>query len=148
MPNEQTAAAPAAKRLSRSEAHQALEQELQAANWPIVSAFTIKDGRRPDTHNLDWWHLRTPENETSDTLRNLAYLRAYPRIAEPLEGRMYAGGLLLDRRRLWIDRSVMSRLERDGYVKWCQPEKGEPWFALNDKGRDFTADPEGCSTAE
>ena len=52
---------------------------------------------------------------------------------------MYAGGLFLARKRLWMDRSVMSRLERDGYVSFEGSEKSEPWFELTTKGRKWIA---------
>lgn len=123
------------KRLTKSQAHNLLSDELERFGWDGPSTFTVEGGARPDTQNLNWWHKRTPENERADTRRNAAYLSAYHRIAEPMAGRMYAGGLLLDRRRLWMDRSVISRLERDGFVDWVETERGEPWFEITDAGR-------------
>ncbi len=125
----------AVKRLTKSQAHRLLSGELERVGWDGPSTFTVEESSRPHTHDLDWWHERTPGNERADTRRNVAYLSAYHRIAEPLGGRMYAGGLLLDRRKLWMDRSVMSRLERDGYVVWVKPDRGEPWFEITDAGR-------------
>jgi DNA-binding PadR family transcriptional regulator len=37
---------------------------------------------------------------------------------------------------LWMDRSVISRLERDGYLTFV-PEGREPWFELTDEGRRY-----------
>lgn len=125
------------ERFTKSQAHKLLSDELGRVGWDGPSTFTVEEGARADTQNLSWWHKRTPENERADTQRNIAYLSAYHRIAEPLGGRMYAGGLLLDRRRLWMDRSVMSRLERDGYVVWNAQERGEPWFGITDAGRNL-----------
>lgn len=123
------------KRLSKAKAHKILSEALECFGWDGPSAFTIEAGARPDTQDLDWWHERTPESERADTKRNIAYLSAYHRIAEPMGGRMYAGGLLLNRRRLWMDRSVMSRLEREKYVLWVGKHRGEPWFEITDAGR-------------
>lgn len=122
-------------RLTKTRARAILTEELACAGWDTASTFTVEDGARPQADDLAWWHENTPSNERSDTLRNLAYLRAYVRIAEPLAGRMYACGLLLDRRRLWMDRSIMSRLERDGLVCWQGDGTKEPWFALTESGQ-------------
>ena len=123
-------------RVSASEARAILQFELDRAGWPALSAMTIETGARPGTANLEWWHERTPDSESSDTKRNLAYLRAYSRIGGE---RLYAGGLFLSRKRLWMDRSVISRLERDRYLKFCGKDKTEPWFELTQKGQDWIA---------
>lgn len=125
------------KRFTKSQARKLLSDELERVGWGGPSTFTVKEGARPDTQELNWWHKRTPENERADTRRNVGYLSAYHRLAQPLGGRMYAGGLLLDRRRLWMDRSVISRLERDGYVVWVAKDRGEPWFEITDAGRNL-----------
>lgn len=72
--------------------------------------------------------------QTNDPIRNLAYLRAYKRIVggEPL----YATGLLLYSSRLWMDRSVISRLTRDGYLRFDHFGK-EAVFVLTDAGAAF-----------
>lgn len=124
-------------RVSATEARAILQLELDRVGWPALSALTIEDGARPGAAKLDWWHKRTPESESSDTKRNLAYLRAYSRIGGE---RLYAGGLFLTRKRLWMDRSVISRLERDGYLKFCGEERPEPWFELTQQGEDWIAE--------
>ena len=124
------------RRLRENEARAVLLEELDRAGWQSDSAFTVRDGRRPDTEMLAWWHANTPANERSDTARNLAYLRAYQRIARG--GQLHAGGLFLDRRRLWMDRSVISRLERDGYLRF-EEDAREPWFALTEQGERYAA---------
>jgi hypothetical protein len=121
-------------RLSAIRAKSILAEELAKVGWEATSAFTVQQGARPETADLDWWHENTPANESSDTKRNLAYLRAYMRIGGD---RLYAGGLFLARKRLWMDRSVVSRLERDGYLRFCGAEKSEPWFELTDQGRSW-----------
>lgn len=127
-------------RLTKIRAQEILTEELADVDWDTASNFNVKEGARPQAHDLAWWHENTPSNERSDTLRNLAYLRAYVRIAEPLAGRMYACGLLLDRRRLWMDRSILSRLERDGLVCWQGDGTKEPWFALTEAGQRAVAE--------
>lgn len=125
------------RRKRASEARRILEEELRNANWDAASAFTVESGARPGAKALGWWHENTPLNESSDTTRNLAYLRAYSRIGGE---RLYAGGLFLDRKRLWMDRSVISRLERDGYLQFCGADKTEPWFELTEQGHNWIAD--------
>lgn len=123
-------------RMRKAVALAVLEEELAEADWDSSSAFTVRDGARSGTKNLEWWHEKTPENERSDTQRNLAYLRAYARIGGE---RMFAGGLFLDRQRLWMDRSVISRLERDQMIAFKGGETSEPWFELTDAGLNWIA---------
>lgn len=123
-------------RLKAIDARSVLAEELERAGWPAESSFTIGDGARPGTGSLAWWHERTPSNETSETVRSVAYLRAYLRIGGD---KLFAGGLFLDRRRLWMDRSVISRLERDGYLSFEGEGTREPYFVLTDRGRDLVA---------
>lgn len=129
------------KRTRAVEARRIISEELARAGWDTVSTFTVEDGARPGAENLEWWHENTPANESSETFRNLAYLRAYLKIAG--EAPLYACGLLLDRRRLWMDRSIMSRLERDGYLTFEGSGKREPWFALTESGQAFIDGREG-----
>jgi len=125
------------ERLSSIQAREILSEELERVGWEAASAFTIEDGARPDTQSLDWWHKNTPESERSDTLRNRAYLRAYIRIANGQ--RMWAGGLKLSRRTLWMDRSVISRLERDGYIQFVGAGSS-PYFELTPKGEQWVGE--------
>jgi hypothetical protein len=57
---------------------------------------------------------------------------------------LHARGLFLARRRLWMDRSVISRLERDGMLAFVDhareptfvlTEAGHAWIARSDDGR-------------
>jgi hypothetical protein len=50
--------------------------------------------------------------------------------------RLRAAGLFLERRRLWMDRSVISRLDRDGYLRFVEDAR-EPWFELTEQGRRY-----------
>lgn len=124
------------KRYTEREAREILREELKRVGYDTISAFTIQEGARPGANELAWWHANTPDNESADTERSLGYLRAYERISG---GRMFAGGLFLERKRLWMDRSVMSRLERDGFVSFEGEGAREPWFALTARGCDWTA---------
>jgi hypothetical protein len=112
-----------------------LKEELTLAGWDNTSAFTVRETAREEARNLAWWHENTPPNESSDTKRNLAYLRAYVRISGGEN--LVARGIQLDRGRLWMDRSVISRLERDGFLRFVEkPADGyEPRFELTDQGR-------------
>lgn len=127
-------------RLTKAAARRILQEELSSLGYDVISAFQVEEGARPGSDELDWWHENTPANERSETRRSQAYLRAYLRIAGEMP--MYAGGLLLDKRRLWLDRSVISRCERDGYLAF-EPGRN-PQFRLTAKGRQWleTGDPE------
>lgn len=123
-----------ALRLTEAEARAVIDDELACEGWNTASTFTVRDGRRPGTGSLAWWHENTPVIETSETQRSVAYLRAYLRISG---ARLYAGGLFLARRRLWMDRSIVSRLERDGYLEFCGENAKEPYFVLTDRGTEL-----------
>lgn len=122
---------PSVKRIKQTEARKIIAEELERAGWETASTFTLGDGARPATDTLAWWHESTPSNETSETQRSVAYLRAYLRIGGE---KLYAGGIFLDRRRLWMDRSVISRLERDGYLQFEGEGRREPYFTVTPKG--------------
>jgi hypothetical protein len=124
------------KRLKTYEARAIIAEELQHSGWETASSFTVEDGRRPGTEDLSWWHENTPRDETSETPRSTAYLRAYVKIGGP---RLFAGGLFLDRRRLWMDRSIISRLERDGYLAFHGEGTREPFFALTERGEQLVS---------
>ncbi|WP_375381516.1 hypothetical protein [uncultured Sphingomonas sp.] len=113
-----------------------MTEELARTGWETASTFTVGDGPRPSAGVLAWWQENTPDNETADTKRSVAYLRAYLRIGGP---RLYAGGLFLDRRRLYMDRSVISRLERDGYLCFSGEDSKEHYFELTPAGAALVA---------
>lgn len=120
-------------RLKKNAARAILQAELARVGYDVISSFQIKEGSRPGSANLGWWHENTPANERSETRRSQGYLRAYLRIAGDMP--LYAGGLLLEKKRLWLDRSVMSGCERDGYLAF---EPGlNPVFRLTDGGREW-----------
>lgn len=127
-------------RLKEHAARAVLQEELARAGYDVISSFQIGEGARPGSENIHWWHENKPANERSETRRSQGYLTAYLRIAGDMP--LYAGGLLLDRKRLWLDRSVMSRCERDGYVEF-EPGRN-PVFRLTDRGRAWleTGEPE------
>lgn len=120
-------------RPKRNEARDILKEELARVGYDVISAFQVEEGARPGSDRLEWWHQNTPANERSETRRSQGYLRAHMRIAGDLP--LYAGGLLLDKKRLWLDRSVMSRCERDGHIAF----EGDrhPQFVLTQKGREW-----------
>jgi hypothetical protein len=118
-------------RMTEAEARTAIAEELEREGWYTASTFTVRDGGRPGTDSLQWWHENTPDIETSETQRSVAYLRAYLRIGG---ASLYAGSLFLKRRRLWMDRSIISRLERDGYLEFAGQESREPYFILTSAG--------------
>jgi hypothetical protein len=121
--------------LKKGEALKVLKAELEAENWDTTSAFTVRDEPREEGRQLAWWHANTPANESSETARNRAYLKAYLKISG--RDRLQARGIRLDRGRLWMDRSVISRLERDGYLRFIEKpdDEHEPVFELTVAGR-------------
>ncbi len=119
------------RRLRTTEARAILAQELAAVGWQAEPTFTFEDDPRHEATSERWWHANTPPNESSETKRNIAYLRAYIRIAVGMP--LYATGILLDRKRLWMDRSVISRLTRDGYLRFEHKGK-DPVFTLTEAG--------------
>jgi len=122
-------------RLKKSEARQVIDEELERLGLGFA-AFEVKDGFRPGANDLTWWHAHTPVAERAETKYNLAHLRAYVRIAR--EESLPAGGIPLVRQRLWMDRSVISRLERDGYLEFNPALHAT--FSLTQKGRAWMAD--------
>jgi len=121
-------------KMSKTQARAVLTEELDRVGGKTVSAFMVGDTLRPEAATLAWWHAKTPTATRSNTPRTQAYLRAYLRIAG--DAKLYAGGVLLDLGRLWMDRSVISRLERDGYLSFMNLSP-EPWFELTQKGEAF-----------
>ena len=123
--------------MRKGEALRTLKAELEAENWDNTSAFTVRDEAREEARKLAWWHENTPENESSNTPRNRAYLKAYLKISG--RDRLQARGIRLNKGRLWMDRSVISRLERDGFLKFLEKPDGEfePVFELTDAGREL-----------
>ena len=124
---------------AKAEALAILEEELERVNCPARAVFVIEKQKRPGTQKLAWWHAGTPEiadepeDEGARTLRSLALLRAYVRITggRPLP----AGGLRLRKDRVWMDRSIIGGLERDGVLAFEPTGHFEPCFVLTDKGR-------------
>jgi len=122
-------------RLKKNDARRIIDEEIARLGLGFA-AFEVKEGPRPDANDLAWWHERTPITERAETKYNLAHLRAYVRITGG--EKLPAVGIPLDRQRLWMDRSVISRLERDGYLEFtCGLHS---MFALTDKGREWLVD--------
>jgi len=121
----------------RTEARAKLDEELARLGLPPALSFPVEKQKRPGTQRLDWWHENAPESESADTLRSLAYLRAYVWMTgnRPLP----AGGLRLRKDRLWMDRSVVSRLARDGFLALESSGHFEPSFVVTGKGRHWIA---------
>jgi hypothetical protein len=118
----------------KAEALAILEQELERVNCPAQATFTVEKQKRPGSQRLSWWHdgIVEPDDAGAATLRSLALLRAYVRITggRPLP----AGGLRLRKDRVWLDRSVIGGLERDGVLAFEPTGHFEPSFVLTEKG--------------
>ncbi len=114
-----------------------LAEELARVGLPVEAAFTIEKQKRPGSQKLAWWHKDTPEPAAAALPRSLAYLRAYVRITggRPLP----AGGLRLHKDRVWMDKAVVSALERDGFVAFEPTGHFEPSFIVTEKGHHWIA---------
>ena len=123
--------------LRKSEALAILDEELERVGATCRSEFTIEKQKRPGSQKLAWWHQDAPEQASSDTKRNLAYLRTYVRMTggRPLP----AGGLRLHKDRVWLDRFVISQLERDGFLGFEAEGHFEPAFVVTEKGQHWVA---------
>jgi hypothetical protein len=129
------AAAPVFPR--KSEALAMLEEELGRVGCAGRAQLTIEKQKLPGSQKLAWWQAQAPASESADALRNLAYLRTYFRITggRPLP----AGGLRLHKDRVWLERSVIASLERDGFFSFAAEGHFEPSFVVTEKGRHWIA---------
>lgn len=124
-------------RITGPEAKSVLREEIAKLASRIDFMMDIKVGPRTDAAAIDWWRKDFVDNESATTDRNIAFLRAYRRIAGG--DRLWAVGLpLADRGRVYMDRSVMRRLERDGYVEWFGGK--DPYFSVTPIGEELIAE--------
>jgi hypothetical protein len=101
-------------RVTGREAQAILREEIAKFDSRIDFMMDIKRGPRLEANEIKWWGKDFEDIESATTDRNVAFLRAYKRIGGD---RLYAQGLpLADKGSVHMDRSVMRRLERDGYV--------------------------------
>jgi hypothetical protein len=127
----------------KGEALAILDEEFARVDLPTPPAFTIEKQKLPGSQKLAWWHADAaapdsgPEQDGAGTLRSLAYLRTYFRITggRPLP----AGGLRLHKDRVWMDKAVVGRLERDGILAFEPTGHFEPSFVVTEKGRQWMA---------
>lgn len=113
-----------------------MKEEIAKFTSRIDLFFEVKEGGRIDARELQWWLKDFEDKESSTTDRNLAYLRFYRRVAGG--PKLLAEGLLLDRRRVWMDRSVIRRLVRDGYVSFVDGK--DPFFQITTAGEELIAE--------
>lgn len=118
------------ERPTEAQARAILKEEIGKFMSRIDFIFDTHEGPRAEASDVDWWRKGSTDTESSTTDRNVAYLRAYKRMAAG--GRLWAVGIPLARRRAYMDRSVMRRLERDGYVQFVEAKS--PYFDITEKG--------------
>jgi hypothetical protein len=124
-------------RVSGTRAREILREEIARFSSKIDFMMDIKSGPRLEAAALDWWRKDFIDKESATTDRNIAFLRAYRRIAG--SPRLWAMGLpLADRGRVYMDRSVMRRLERDGYVRFVDGR--DPYFDVTERGETLIAE--------
>ncbi|MDB5738232.1 MAG: hypothetical protein JWO65_1900 [Sphingomonas bacterium] len=123
-------------RLREYQAKEILTEEIADVGGGYEVGLVRTDGPRAAANELSWWYEGNVEDEGSITRRTLAYLRAYVRIGGDLG--MQAQGLLLDRGRVHMDKYVMRRLHKDGFVAFVKAPAA--FFDLTDDGRRLIAD--------
>ncbi len=97
----------------------------------------IKSGPRAEAAEIEWWRKERVDTESATTDRNKAFLRAYRRIAAG--PKLWAVGLpLADKGRVYMDRSVMRRLERDDYVRFVKGR--DSYFEITSAGAELIAE--------
>lgn len=121
----------------KDEALAILDEELKRVGSARPSALTVEKQKRPGSQRLTWWHAAEDAQGGEEPLSDLAYLRAYVRITggRPLP----AGGLKLRKDRVWMDRSVVSRLEHGGFLAFEPTGHFEPSFVVTGKGHRWIA---------
>jgi hypothetical protein len=121
----------------KGEALAIIDEEFARVGSPARAALTIEKQKRPGSQRLTWWHENLPDPAGADALSSLAYLRAWVRITG---GRaLPAGGLRLRKDRVWLDKAVVSGLERDGFLAFEPTGHFEPSFVVTEKGRHWIA---------
>jgi hypothetical protein len=121
----------------KGEALAILQEELQRAGSSVQPAFTIEKQKRPGSQRLGWWHDDAAAEDDADLSQALALLRTYDRITggRPLP----AGGVRLRKDRVWMDRPIIGRLEREGLLAFEPTGHFEPSFIVTEKGRRWMA---------
>lgn len=121
----------------KGEALAMLDEEFERVGLATPASFAIEKQKLPGSQKLAWWHGKGSEDEGCDSLSALAYLRTYCRITggRPLP----AGGLKLHKDRVWMDKTVVSMLERDGFLAFEPTGHFEPSFVVTEKGRQWIA---------
>jgi hypothetical protein len=121
----------------KEEALAFLAEELARVGLPAEPAFRIEKQKQPGSQRLSWWHDKTPDLPSTQMPRSLATLRTYVRITggRPLP----AGGLRLHKDRVWMDKAIISRLERDGILAFEPTGHFEPSFVVTEKGQHWIA---------
>ena len=114
-----------------------LDEEFARVDLPTPAGLPIEKQKRPGSQKLTWWHAEADAADAVETMTSLAWLRTWLRITG---GRaLPAGGLRLHKDRVWLDRAIVGRLERDGILAFEPTGHFEPSFVLTDAGREWLA---------
>jgi hypothetical protein len=118
------------------QAQEILREEIDKFTSRIDFMMDLKVGPRTEAREISWWRKDFKDMESATTDRNIAFLRAYVRIGG---AKLFAEGLLLlDKGRVYMDRSVIRRLERDGFITFHDGR--DPYFSLTAAGLDLIAE--------
>ena len=114
-----------------------LDEEFARVDLPTPAGLPIEKQKRPGSQKLAWWQADAEAADAVETMTSLAWLRTWLRITG---GRaLPAGGLRLHKDRVWLDRAIVGRLERDGILAFEPTGHFEPSFVLTDQGREWLA---------
>jgi len=123
------------KRLTASEARDQLKAHIAALQADCEPIITVNHGPRAEARAIDWWYDGNVEEEGRITSRTIAYLRTYLDAAG--QPKLYAAGIPLARGRLWMDKYVVRRLHKDGYLAFHQGM--EPFFTPTEQAEALIA---------
>ncbi|MEN3973207.1 hypothetical protein WJS89_11055 [Sphingomicrobium sp. XHP0235] len=123
-------------RASEIEYKSRLDAELRGVGLHTASTYGVQVGFNENGNTEAWWLHNLKPNEAADTGRSKAYLRTYRWLAS--DSKIWAVGLPLRKKRVWLDRSVMKRLLDQNFVEFVE---GKPsYFVITPKGEDWIGD--------
>ena len=133
--------------MRKGQAQQIFIEELEKVYFPTdYNDFSVRDEAFRGGWKLEHW--RELDIGQGDTARNLAYFRAYLRIAKdggPISvgDPLPAGGLRLEPKgRIWMDRYIIGKMHGRGFLRFEDDPgyRGEPAFFLTEAGKMWVDD--------
>ena len=123
--------------MTRKSPHEALtimDHHQKALGLGRFSVRNVRAKKDATKWHENYWS-GVPDSMASEKLRSLGALRAYLEIAG--ESKIFAQGIVLSVGRLALDKSVVYRLMRDGYINLECAGCEAAHFQLTAKGEEF-----------